>query len=30
VRWIDERARTLRRVGEPWEGGYANLACSPR
>jgi hypothetical protein len=29
VRWIDEAARTLRPLDQPWETGYVNLRCSP-
>jgi FkbM family methyltransferase len=29
VRWIDENARTLRPLDQPWESGYVNLRCEP-
>lgn len=30
VRWIDEEARRLRPLDEPWAGEYVNLRCAPR
>jgi FkbM family methyltransferase len=30
VRWIDEAARELRPLDEPWAGEYVNLRCAPR
>ena len=29
ARWIDEAARTLRPLDQPWESGYVNLRCEP-
>jgi FkbM family methyltransferase len=29
VRWIDETARVLRSLDQPWESDYVNLRCEP-